>query len=174
MSAGPITRSAFEAERPVMTHETRRSTLHRDRADQSVRPVRQRSWPTLIRAGLVASLFTTTGCIGMGPLALPILSQAAPASADQLSWLHAHQVPDGLLITGRIHAARSLLRSRIGHLDVTASFADQRPDMVAETGWGTTPRRGRRAAEFKVVMRTDAPGRVTAVLIEYNPGPRCS
>lgn len=130
--------------------------------------------PPFARVGVIASLMATAGCAGIRPATIPILLASGDAPATQLSWLRSYQIPNGMLVTGRIRAPLVRLRSLSGHLDVTASFADQRPDQVTETRWRTAPRRGRRTADFRAVIKTGAPDIITSIRVEYKEGRACS
>jgi hypothetical protein len=68
----------------------------------------------LARVGIVALLMAASGCTGIRSATTPILSKSGAAPATQLSWLHSYHMADGLLVTGRIRAPLSLLRSLSG------------------------------------------------------------
>lgn len=136
--------------------------------------VRGRAFPLVARLGLLSLLTAAAGCSGIRPAAIPISSGSAGLAAVQFSWLHSYRTGNGVLVTGRIRAPLARLRSLSGHLDVTASFADLRPDVVTETRWRTAPRRGRRTADFRALIKAGAPGTITSIRVAYREGRRCS
>lgn len=150
--------------------------MDRNRSGTRVRNFMERRpvWALLVRVGVIASLMATAGCAGIRPATIPILFASGDAPATQLFWLHSYQIPNGMLVTGRIRAPLARLRSLSGHLDVTVRFADQRPDLVTETRWRTAPRRGRRTADFRAVIKTGAPDIITSIRVEYREGRGCS
>ncbi|MBN8849234.1 MULTISPECIES: hypothetical protein [unclassified Sphingomonas] len=115
---------------------------------------------------LVAAL-ALTACVGGPAVPTPI----APISTKQLRiyGVRAYLQSRGLLVMGQVRRPPLDLGPLWGHLHVTASFRDGRPPLVVDTRWGTISPRGVRSALFAAVLRTQDPGQIELVRVEYRP-----
>ncbi len=81
--------------------------------------------------------------------------------------VHAEDKGDIVLVSGMVRRPALAHGSVPGHLHVVASFADGRPDIVADTRWGSIPARGSRTAYYSARLPIADASAVNTITVSY-------
>ncbi|AQR75101.1 hypothetical protein [Sphingomonas sp. LM7] len=114
-------------------------------------------------AGLL--VMTISACANGPRLAVPLQS----ASGKQLKiWtVTASDEGDTVLVSGMVRRPALSVGPIPGHLHVVAHFADGRPEVVADTHWGSIPVRGSRSGRYSVRLPIADAGAVANIIVSY-------
>lgn len=123
-------------------------------------------------AALAALLTVATlaGCV-TGPKLNPSMTGMG-SDRLQILWLHAYKDKQGVRLLGHVRRNTGGVGPVGGHLHVVGYFADGSPPLVADTRWGTLPRRGGGMASFSILLRTLRPDHVERITLEHRPNSR--
>lgn len=107
-----------------------------------------------------------TACVSGPELRLPITARSDDCL--QVVWLHTYPHKAGILLMGHVRRTGAAVGPVWGHLHVVAEFSDGSKPLVVDTRWsGSISRRGNRTAPFSTVLRTENPGRISSINVEY-------
>lgn len=84
--------------------------------------------------------------------------------------VHAEDNDDIVLVSGMVRRPALALGPIPGHLHIVASFADGRPDLIADTRWGSIPSRGSRTGYYSARLPIADAAAVTNITVSYAAG----
>jgi hypothetical protein len=114
---------------------------------------------------LAIGLQMVTGCIA-GP-ELAITPRTVSGKPLQIWTVHTEDKGDSVLVSGIVRRSRLSIGPVPGHLHIVATFADGRPDLIADTRWGSIPPRGSRTGSYFARLPIADAAAISSITLSY-------